>query len=354
MQNLIMPMAGKSSRFNTSRPKWMLTHPHSGNYMALASISKLNLSIFDNLYFVFLQKHQDEFGFRTGFENQLAQLGVLSKSKLIFLPQETESPAQTINEAIKIADIRGKIYVKDSDSYFELELVDLEQCVTYCTLQQVELIDAKSKSYIQMDKFSTITNIVEKQVISSSFSVGGYGFSSATEFSAAYEKIRKSDSEIYISDIIFQMMLSGAQFKGVQASGYEDWGTLESWERYCKQFNTLFVDIDGTLIENTSSLFEPYLGSGKPIYENIEVINKFYDSNKSFIILVTSRPESFRDETISELSKHDIRYHKLIMGLPHAKRFLINDFSTSNPFPSSISINLPRNSDNLGEYLNNL
>jgi hypothetical protein len=71
-----MPMAGKSSRFNTSRPKWMLTHPHSGNYMALASISKLNLSIFDNLYFVFLQKHQDEFGFRNGFENQLAQLGV--------------------------------------------------------------------------------------------------------------------------------------------------------------------------------------------------------------------------------------------------------------------------------------
>ena len=63
MQNLIMPMAGKSSRFNTSRPKWMLTHPYSGNYMALASISKLNLSIFDNLYFVFLQKYQDEFGF---------------------------------------------------------------------------------------------------------------------------------------------------------------------------------------------------------------------------------------------------------------------------------------------------
>lgn len=128
----------------------------------------------------------------------------MTKSKLNFLPQERESPTQTIDEAIKIADIRGKIYVKDSDSYFELELVDLEQCATYCTLQQIELIEAKSKSYIQMDKFSTITNFVEKQVISSSFSVGGHGFSCTTEFSAAYEKIRKSDSEIYISDIIFR------------------------------------------------------------------------------------------------------------------------------------------------------
>ena len=30
MKNLIVPIAGKSSRFPNIRPKWMLTHPKSG------------------------------------------------------------------------------------------------------------------------------------------------------------------------------------------------------------------------------------------------------------------------------------------------------------------------------------
>jgi hypothetical protein len=43
-------------------------------------------------------------------------------------------------------------------------------------------------------------------------------------------------------------------------------------------------------------------------------------------------------------------FDNLIMGLPHAKRYLINDFSPSNPFPTSVSINIERNKDNLVNY----
>jgi hypothetical protein len=351
MNNLIMPMAGRSTRFNLDRPKWMLTHPSSGTYMALASLGGIKLDHFDKLYFVFLKKHQDEFNFAIGFSNQLSRMGLLKKSELIFLTKETDSPAQTVYEAVKQGNIQGSILVKDSDSFFEIDTHGGENYVAYETLENVELIDAKSKSYLQINKFGIINNIVEKKVISSKFSVGGYGFLNATQFSEFYLAMAKKNQEIYISDIIFEMILAGIKFKGIRTQKFEDWGTLDSWRTYCKGFKTYFVDIDGTLVENSSLLFKPYIGDGAPIQENIDVLNSHYELGKSQIILTTSRPEITRDETELEMHKLGVKYHQLIMGLQHSTRVLVNDFSTSNNYPTSISINIPRNSSDLSKYL---
>jgi hypothetical protein len=46
MKNLIIPMAGKSSRFPNMKPKWMLTHPMKNRFMGIESILGLNLRIF--------------------------------------------------------------------------------------------------------------------------------------------------------------------------------------------------------------------------------------------------------------------------------------------------------------------
>ena len=351
MNNLIMPMAGRSARFNLDRPKWMLTHPLSGTYMALASLTGLNLQRYQKLYFVFLKKHQDEFDFESGFVKQLSRIGLLEKSRLIFLTKETDSPAQTVYEAIKKESIRGSILVKDSDSYFEADFEDGGNYVAFESLENVGLVEAKSKSYLQIDKFGTISNIVEKKVISSEFSVGGYGFENAEQFSEFFIAFERKTREIYLSDIIFQMILDGVKFKGIATQKFEDWGTLESWSSYCNNFNTIFLDIDGVLVENSSLLFRPYVGDAKPIQENIDVINSHFTSGKSQIILTTSRPEFTRNETELEMKRLGVSYHQLIMGLQHSKRILVNDFSATNDYPTSISINIPRNSAQLSKYL---
>ena len=41
----------------------------------------------------------------------------------------------------------------------------------------------------------------------------------------------------------------------------------------------------------------------------------------------------------------------LVMGLPHCQRIVINDFARSNPYPSCSAINIPRNENNLKEFL---
>ena len=54
MKSLLIPIAGKSTRFPNTRPKWMLTHPKSGYFMGIESIRGINLDFFDKIYFTFL------------------------------------------------------------------------------------------------------------------------------------------------------------------------------------------------------------------------------------------------------------------------------------------------------------
>ena len=61
------------------------------------------------------------------------------------------------------------------------------------------------------------------------------------------------------------------------------------------------------------------------------------------LIITTSRPEEFRDTTESQLAAFDIKYQKLVMGLNHSSRILINDYAESNPYPSAKAINIARN-----------
>ena len=93
-------------------------------------------------------------------------------------------------------------------------------------------------------------------------------------------------------------------------------------------------------------------GDGGLIYSsNKDYINKLYETGKVRIIFTTARKSKFKDETILQLEKCQIKYHKIIFDLLHCQRILVNDFSSSNSFPTAKAVNLPRNNDNLEQYL---
>lgn len=344
-------MAGKSSRFPNMRPKWMLTHPMTNRFMAIESILGLNLEFFDNIYYVCLSEHEEKYSFFDGFILELGELGLKDKVKFIFLDKQTSSQSETVYQSIQISKIEGFVFIKDSDGYYECNIENIHNQVAFFDLNDMDDINARTKSYIEFDTNGLISNIVEKKVISSTFSVGGYGFESAEKFCKIYETFKDIEEECYISHIIFEMILSGTLFYGLKTSNFKDWGTIDAWNKYKSQYRCLFVDIDGTLVVNSSSHFPPYVGTADPLNSNISLLRSLHDSGKVKIILTTSRPERLRELTISEMMKYDIPYDTLIMGLPHCKRVVINDFAKSNPYPSCESINLPRNSDNLIEFL---
>ena len=318
--------------------------------MVTEAISGLNLDFFDNIYFICLQQHEDKYQFMKGFVSELDDAGLREKSNIVLLPEQTDSQSETVYTFLSGYDLDGFIFIKDSDGFYRCDVEERNQ-VAYFDLNDMDDINARTKSYVDLDVNDVVTNIVEKKVISSTFSSGGYGFADAKEFCKTFEKLQDMDGECYISHIIFEMMLSGSTFYGTKTTDFKDWGTLDAWNKYKSQYKCLFVDIDGTLITNSSHHFPPYTGSGEPIEDNIDLLAELHEQGKAKIILTTSRPERLRQLTIQELQTKGIPFDDLVMGLPHCQRIVINDFARSNPYPSCSAINIPRNENNLTEFL---
>ena len=327
----------------------MLSHPMSHRMMVTEAISGLNLDFFDNIYFICLQQHEDKYSFMKGFVAELDDAGLRAKSNIVLLPEQTDSQSETVYTFLSGYDLDGFVFIKDSDGFYRCDVEERNQ-VAYFDLNDMDDINARTKSYVDLDVNDVVTNIVEKKVISSTFSSGGYGFADAKEFCETFEKLQDMDGECYISHIIFEMMLSGSTFYGTKTTDFKDWGTLDAWNKYKSQYKCLFVDIDGTLITNSSHHFPPYTGSGEPIEDNIDLLAELHEQGKAKIILTTSRPERLRQLTIQELQTKGIPFDDLVMGLPHCQRIVINDFARSNPYPSCKAINIPRNTDDLKEY----
>jgi len=284
-----------------------------------------------------------------GFVAELDDAGLRAKSNIVLLPEQTDSQSETVYTFLSGYDLDGFIFIKDSDGFYRCDVEERNQ-VAYFDLNDMDDINARTKSYVDLDVNDVVTNIVEKKVISSTFSSGGYGFADAKEFCKTFEKLQDMDGECYISHIIFEMMLSGSTFYGTKTTDFKDWGTLDAWNKYKSQYKCLFVDIDGTLITNSSHHFPPYVGSGEPIENNIDFLAELHEQGKAKIVLTTSRPERLRQITIMELQTKGIPYDELVMGLPHCQRVIINDFARSNPYPSCKAINIPRNTDELKDY----
>lgn len=346
---LILPVAGKSSRFPNMRPKFLLTHP-SGCFMITESIRGLSPSSYKMIILIALREDEEKYNFSSGLINEIQQqYGVNNHSiKLVLLDKETKSQAETVYLALKKADVNGPILIKDCDNYFPLNPVNLKDrnFVAVGDLHDEKKINPGNKSYVVVGNKGVVENIVEKQVISNLFCSGAYYFYRSGDYITTYE-LMKNHKGLYISHIIYKMLLEGYIFFIEIIRDYFDWGTLIDWQKFTSKYGTVFIDLDGVLVYNSGKNFEPKWGKTEVIQNNANCINRLYESGKVKIIITTSRDEKSRQTTVKQLNKYHIKYHDLYMGLPHGKRILINDFSPTNPYPSAISINIKRDDDSL-------
>jgi len=345
---VIVPCAGKSTRFPNLRPKYLLVNP-TGNLMLIDAISKLNLNDC-RLIVTILSEHEKKYGITDMLGKFFPKMGI----EVCILDKETSSQSETVRRTIDKMDVKTPFLVKDADNIFKMDEVhSTHNYVTINKLDDFNLINATNKSYIVADSSGLIINIEEKKVVSNIFSVGGYYFIEPSEFVSAYEDVKKLalNTEIYISTIINHMIFTRkTKFKIKPVTGYVDLGTLNEWLLFKQKFRTYFIDIDGIIVKNGGEYLKPYWGTTEGINENIATINNLYDSG-SQIILTTSRKEEYRKITEEQLKKYGVKYHQLIMGLFHSARVLINDFADTNPYPSAIAINIPRNSNDLNKFL---
>lgn len=351
MNTLIIPCAGKSSRFPNMKPKYMLTHP-DGKLMIEKSMEKINVDVFDRIIITIVKPHDEK------YETKLIMEQVFKnnpKVEVCMLDDFTSSASETVYLTLKKMNIEGAFVIKDSDNrvevYFDKQIKN--SIVGYNLHEHPDITNIPGKSFLIVNEQGIIQDIIEKQVVSNIICLGVYCFENTADFIKAYNEMhtKKISGEMYISHVISYMLASNNYvFSSILALSYDDWGTLSEWKEVQKKHRTYFIDVDGVLMKNCGKYGKRnWYNNTETLPENMEIIRKLQDDGAQ-IVVTTSRPEEFRTGLEKILNENGIKPYTILMGMNHAARVVVNDFAPTNPYPSGIAITLPRN-NSLVDYL---
>jgi len=341
---VIIPCAGRSSRFPGTRPKFLLTL-YNGDTM-FERAAKPYVEAGEQVHFIVLKEHVEKYDAKMAIE--IAYEGY-DNVFIHVLDDVTSGPAETVYTVARRLTSQP-IFIQDCDSYFDVKLnYDNQICVADLRKFK-DVTNVAAKSYAVLNEQDMITNIVEKSVVSNHICVGGYGFKSAEKFCEAFDELKDSSGEIFISHII-KRMLEDTSFEAYQVSEFTDVGTYDEFVKYNQTRPTIFCDLDGTVFVNQSKLFSNHYGNIPEIIEPAVTWLLRKERHGSKIIFTTSRPEKYKKITERALQDCGFQDITVLYDIPHAPRLVINDNSKTNPYPTAIAMNVPRNDE---KYWKNL
>ena len=337
---IIVPAAGLSSRFPNMRPKYTLVDYRKK--LMLESAIKQYIG-HHNITIGVLREHQENYNVINHIRSYLGD-----SVNVVVIDDLTKGPADTVYQIIKKAniDLESSILIKDCDSFFDHEMTDDNYvCVSNISSHEI-LKKVYSKSFTISNDQGIISNIIEKNVVSDTFCVGGYSFKSASLFCEAFESI-KLNGEYFVSHIIQHCIQNGEVFVEKPIENYVDVGTSEDWFEYNDK-PVFFCDIDGTIIKAQGH--KEHGETPVILTDNVKVLLDWYHKGAQFIF-TTARMEFAKEDTENMLKSLGFVDFQVIYGLQNARRIVINDYNHANPYPRAQSINLFRDSDNLRDFL---
>ena len=276
MTTLIIPCAGKSSRYPGIKPKWLFTHP-DGKLMLEKSIDPfLKNKVFKKKIITITKEIEKKFNVKF-LLNQVFG----NKVKVLILNSKTKSASETVFKTIKNFNIRGQIIVKDSDSYFLLNknfyLLNKNFIAGVDISEHPEVYNIHQKSFLRLNNKNQIIDIEEKKIISDKICIGLYSFSSAQDFIEHYKNCSKNikNKEIYLSFVVKSMINANNLFLYTKGRNYEDYGTFTDWLRIRKKYRTFFVDLDGVVFKNKGKYgLKNWASKNEIIKKNVETLIK--------------------------------------------------------------------------------
>lgn len=216
--NLIVPIASYKSEYLNSLPP-VFVKDKEGLMPCIKAVQSLDLSLFDHIYFTILRSLDNRHDLQTRLQEQFYRIG-LSKAEIVILENLTISQPETIYQTIQQAHIEGAIFFKDADCSFKGEVLPQNGVVIY-PLESLPWVNPQNKSYVAVDDNFYVTNIIEKKIISHFFIAGGYCFEDANLFCKYYQRFA-GQKGLYLSHIIYSMLLDKHLFRPVLASKYTD------------------------------------------------------------------------------------------------------------------------------------
>ena len=340
---IIVPAAGLSTRFPDMKPKYLL-YDYKGEMMLMNALRPYRQKGY-RIHLGILKEHEEKY-------NVIEQIRYhwCDNINFVIIDKPTRGPADTVYQIIKESGIHtSEIFIKDCDSYFEHDFTEGNYvCVSKISQHEI-LKKLASKSFTISNEHGIITDIVEKRVVSDTFCVGGYKFSSAMMYKQAFESINM-DREVFVSDVIGRCIHDKHIFTNTVVTNYIDVGTADDWFEHNDR-PVIFCDIDGTIVENQTRTGEnAYDKPAKPLVNNVKRLLEMQNKGAQFVF-TTARSDEYKEITRKMLHGLGFKSFDLITGLQNSRRILINDYNNANPYPRAEAINIKRNSDNLSDFL---
>ena len=222
MLNIVVPMAGRGSRFadaGYTDPK-PLINVH-GKHMIEVVINNITHSCEHRFIFVCQEDHVKAYNLDAIFSNACKNYEIVTINAI------TEGAAITVLKARNFFDNEEPLMIANSDQWVDVDindyLQDMEQRNLSGSMLTMKADDPKW-SYAKVDSRGSVSEVVEKIVISDEATVGIYNFAKGSDFchfaDFMVEQNVRSNGEFYVAPV-YSYMANKAKNIGVYNIGEE-------------------------------------------------------------------------------------------------------------------------------------
>jgi len=241
MLNIVVPMAGRGSRFANAGftlPKPLIP-VHQSVPMIRLVIENLRPPGIDHRFiFLCLQEHLDEYGvgeILTGWAGP--------NTKIVPVQMVTEGAACTVLLAKEWIDSDDPLMVANSDQWVDISVNDYLAAMDDADADGLIMTmwaDHPKWSYVRLDSDNRITEVVEKEVISNEATVGIYNYRHGKDFVRAAEEMiaqnLRVNGEFYVAPAYNEMIARGKALTyfnvGKEYDGMYGLGIPEDLEKF--------------------------------------------------------------------------------------------------------------------------
>lgn len=240
MLTVVIPMAGRGSRFadvGYELPKPLL--PVHG--VPMIEVVVRNLTPREPCRFVFIcrREHVEEYGFVPALRD------VAPGCEIVTVDQVTEGAACTVMLAEREADPDDVLVIANSDQWVDCDIdfhLSVMRDESLDGLIMTMTADDPKWSFVELDEGSRVTNVVEKEVVSTEATVGIYTFARGGDFFRAARSMIAADKrvngEFYVAPAYNELIAEGAAIGidnvGSEGAGMYGLGTPNDYETFLR------------------------------------------------------------------------------------------------------------------------
>ncbi len=311
---MIVTCMGESSRFGSWGPKWKLTHP-SGNIVAAEAARPFaehwtpHVVVPDVPFGPSVDQVYEEFS-KAGMPD----------TKVVTLDRPTAHRMETVRLTLEMTCPEGDppVLVRDCDNLVEANIMPGDNAVSVCDVLKHGPINPKELSFVDR-RNDIVWDSHESDLITRWFCSGAYAVRRASMLDGLVVETMADAIGTLVSRNL------NVRFTAADTTRYADWGTGDKWRKFRRSYRTIFLDIDGVLLQSSHRTFGTTWRDSIPLGVNCEKIADLYATGRVHVVLCTSRSDNARVGTTTQLKQAGVPYDRLIMGLPACGRLLVND-----------------------------